>query len=215
MNTKIVRNIINIDMPIMMITLMAYQLIGKAYHEYAGTALFIIFIIHNILNIKWYSKLFKGNYTPYRILSTIINILLLITMILLMISGIIMSEYTFSFLNINSGMAISRLIHLSASHLGFILVSIHMGMHLGIFLPKNTRPIIKLIFILIAIYGAYSLYSRKILSYVFLTNKFMLTDFNENIFKFVIDYTSIMILFTIIGYIISLLIKKHIKKFSN
>ena len=52
MNIKIVRNIINIAMPIMMITLMAYQLIGKAYHEYAGTALFIIFIIHNILNIK-------------------------------------------------------------------------------------------------------------------------------------------------------------------
>ena len=116
MDTKIVRNIINIAMPIMMITLMAYQLIGKAYHEYAGTVLFIIFIIHNILNIKWYSNLFKGSYTPYRILSTIINILLLITMILLMISGIIMSEYTFSFLNINSGMAISRLIHLSASH---------------------------------------------------------------------------------------------------
>ena len=185
-------------MPIMMITLMAYQLIGKAYHEYAGTVLFIIFIIHNILNIKWYSNLFKGSYTPYRILSTIINILLLI-----MISGIIMSEYTFSFLNINSGMAISRLIHLSASHLGFILVSIHMGMHLGIFLPKNTNNIKKLVFILISIYGAYSLYSRKILSYVFLTNKFMLTDFNENIFKFVIDYTSIMILFTIIGYIIS------------
>ena len=133
-------------MPIMMITLMAYQLIGKAYHEYAGTALFIIFIIHNILNIKWYSKLFKGSYTPYRILSTIINILLLITMILLMISGIIISEYTFSFLNINSGMAISRLIHLSASHLGFILVSIHMGMHLGIFLPKNTNNINKINF---------------------------------------------------------------------
>ena len=139
MDTKIVRNIINIAMPIMMITLMVYQLIGIAYHEYAGTALFIIFIIHNILNIKWYSKLFKGSYTPYRILSTIINILLLITMILLMISGIIMSEYTFSFLNINSGMAISRLIHLSASHLGFILVSIHMGMHLGIFLPKKHK----------------------------------------------------------------------------
>ncbi len=96
MNKKVIRNIINIAMPIIMITLMAYQLIGKAYHEYAGTALFIIFIIHNILNIKWYSKLFKGSYTPYRILSTIINILLLITMILLMISGIIMSEYTFA-----------------------------------------------------------------------------------------------------------------------
>lgn len=195
-------------MPIIMITLMAYQLIGKAYHEYAGTALFIIFIIHNILNIKWYSKLFKGRYTPYRILSIIINILLLITMILLMISGIIMSEYTFSFLNINSGMAVSRLIHLSASHLGFILVSIHMGMHIGIFSTKNSNNKIKLIFILLAIYGAYSVYSRKILSYIFLTNKFMFVDFNENIFKFFIDYASIMILFTFIGYALSIIIKK-------
>ena len=211
MNKKVIRNIINIAMPIIMITLMAYQLIGKAYHEYAGTALFIIFIIHNILNIKWYGKLFKGNYTPYRILSTIINILLLITMVLLMISGIIMSEYTFSFLNINSGMAIGRLIHLSASHLGFILVAIHMGMHLGIFLPKNTNNIKKLVFILIAIYGAYALYCRKILSYVFLINKFMFMDFNENILKFIIDYASIMILFTLIGYTISI----TIKKFSN
>lgn len=195
-------------MPIIMITLMAYQLIGKAYHEYTGTALFIIFIIHNILNIKWYSKLFKGRYTPYRILSIIINILLLITMILLMISGIIMSEYTFSFLNINSGMAVSRLIHLSASHLGFILVSIHMGMHIGIFLTKNSNNKIKLIFILLAIYGAYSVYSRKILSYIFLTNKFMFVDFNENILKFFIDYASIMILFTFIGYALSTIIKK-------
>lgn len=211
MNKKVIRNIINIAMPIIMITLMAYQLIGKAYHEYAGTALFIIFIIHNILNIKWYSKLFKGNYTPYRILSTIINILLLITMVLLMISGIIMSEYTFSFLNKNFGMAISRLIHLSASHLGFILVSIHMGMHLGIFLPKSTNNIKKLVFILISIYGAYALYSRKIFSYIFLTNKFMFVNFNENILKFVIDYISIMILFTLIGYMISVVIKK----FSN
>ena len=198
-------------MPIMMITLMAYQLIGKAYHEYAGTALFIIFIIHNILNIKWYSKLFKGRYTPYRILSILINILLLITMILLMISGIIMSEYTFSFLNINSGMAISRLIHLSASHLGFILVSIHMGMHIGIFLTKNTNNKIKLIFILLAIYGAYTVYSRNILSYIFLTNRFMFVNFNENIFKFFIDYASIMVFFTFIGYILSV----TIKKFSN
>ena len=179
-------------MPIIMITLMAYQLIGKAYHEYAGTALFIVFIIHNILNIKWYGKLFRGNYIPYRILSTIINIMLLITMVLLMISGIIMSEHTFSFLNISFGMAISRLIHLSASHLGFILVSIHMGMHIGVFLPKNTNSI-------------------KILSYIFLTNKFMFVNFNENIFKFVIDYTSIMILFTFIGYALSTIIKK----FSN
>lgn len=198
-------------MPLSMLSLMAYQLIGKVYHEYAGTALFFIFILHNVLNIKWYSSLFKGKYSLYRIFNTTINLLLLITMLSLMVSGIIMSEYTFSFINIKFGMATGRLVHLSASHLGFILVAIHMGMHLGIFLPKNTNNIKKLIFILISIYGAYALYCRKILSYVFLINKFMFMDFNENILKFIIDYASIMILFTLIGYIISI----TIKKFSN
>ena len=83
-----------------------------------------------------------------------------------------------------------------------------MGMHIGMFLTKNSNNKIKLIFILLAIYGAYSVYSRKILSYIFLANKFMFVDFNENILKFFIDYASIMILFTFIGYALSTIIKK-------
>lgn len=203
---KKIRIFVDIAMPILLITIMGYQLIGRAYHEYAGIAMFILFIIHNYLNIKWYKVLFKGKYTPYRILSTFINISILIIMVLLMISGIIMSEYAFKFLNLNFGSSISRLIHLSLSYWEYVLMSVHLGMHLGQIINKNTLCIF--ILIVFALYGGYTFLARKIWAYMVLINKFAFFDTNENIIKFVIDYVTIMILFAILGYYISNILKK-------
>lgn len=203
---KKIRIFVDIAMPILLITIMGYQLIGRAYHEYAGIAMFILFIIHNYLNIKWYKVLFKGKYTPYRILSTFINISILIIMILLMVSGIIMSEYAFKFLNLNFGNSISRLIHLSLSYWEYILMSFHLGMHLGQIINKNRKYIF--VIIVVALYGVYTFLTRKIWSYMLLINKFAFFDTDENIFKFIIDYTAIMILFAMLGYYISSILKK-------
>ncbi len=203
---KKIRIFVDIAMPILLITIMGYQLVGRAYHEYAGIAMFILFIIHNYLNIKWYKVLFKGKYTPYRILSTFINISILIIMILLMVSGIIMSEYAFKFLNLNFGNSISRLIHLSLSYWEYILMSFHLGMHLGQIINKNRKYIF--VIIAVALYGVYTFLTRKIWSYMLLINKFAFFDTDENIFKFIIDYTAIMILFAMLGYYISSILKK-------
>ena len=203
---KKIRIFVDIAMPILLITIMGYQLVGRAYHECAGIAMFILFIIHNYLNIKWYKVLFKGKYTPYRILSTFINISILIIMILLMVSGIIMSEYAFKFLNLNFGNSISRLIHLSLSYWEYILMSFHLGMHLGQIINKNRKYIF--VIIAVALYGVYTFLTRKIWSYMLLINKFAFFDTDENIFKFIIDYTAIMILFAMLGYYISSILKK-------
>lgn len=50
--------------------------------------------------------------------------------------------------------------------------------------------------------------ARKIWAYMVLINKFAFFDTNENIIKFVIDYVTIMILFAILGYYISNILKK-------
>ena len=39
----------------------------------------ILVIVHQILNRKWYSALFKGKYNPYRIATTVLNVLLLLS----------------------------------------------------------------------------------------------------------------------------------------
>ena len=49
-------------MTVMMPLLMAYSLIGELFHEIAGSLIFILFIVHHILNRKWYSNVAKGKY---------------------------------------------------------------------------------------------------------------------------------------------------------
>lgn len=66
---------------ICLIILMGYHITGNKVHEILGVITFIIFIIHHIINIKWYKTLPKGKYFSHRIFSTIIDFLLLIDIV--------------------------------------------------------------------------------------------------------------------------------------
>ena len=55
-----VRLIVDIVMTILLLMLMGYHLWGTELHEIAGVALFVLFIIHHILNAHWYKNLFSG-----------------------------------------------------------------------------------------------------------------------------------------------------------
>lgn len=46
-------------------------------------------------------------------------------------SGILMSRHVFAFLEVVSGMALTRTVHLPASYWGVILMSFHAGLHGG------------------------------------------------------------------------------------
>ena len=59
--------------------------------------MFVLFIFHHLLNRNWYSNLFRGKYTPLRILQTAADVLLLAAMIGLMVSGIILSRVVIRF----------------------------------------------------------------------------------------------------------------------
>lgn len=58
MNRKFkIKIIIDIIMTILMLLAMAYQLTGNFLHEIIGVTLFVLFFLHNMLNIKWYMEL--------------------------------------------------------------------------------------------------------------------------------------------------------------
>lgn len=59
MNKKI-RIILDIVMTCFFIVLMGYYATDNAVHEILGVITFVLFIIHNIINIKWYKSIFKG-----------------------------------------------------------------------------------------------------------------------------------------------------------
>ena len=48
---------VDMGMTVLLFVLMAYQLTGDFAHEWAGAAMFILFIAHHILNRRWAASL--------------------------------------------------------------------------------------------------------------------------------------------------------------
>ncbi len=49
----ILKIVVDIEMTVMLLFLMTYELIGEAAHEWLGIGMFVLFIIHHILSQKW------------------------------------------------------------------------------------------------------------------------------------------------------------------
>ena len=201
----ILKIVVDIGMTVMLLLLMTYELIGEAAHEWLGIGMFGLFIIHHILNRKWSRCVFKGKYTLFRIWQTILVIGILLTMIGSMYSGVILSEHALSFLPIKGGRAFAREVHMLSAYWGFVLMSLHLGLHWSIMmgmakrfvkeLPTAGKWLLRGITAFIAGYGVYAFMQREIGRYMLLKNHFALFDFEEPLFFFLADYMAVMVLF--------------------
>lgn len=204
-----IKIIVDIFMVVTLLILMAYKLIGENIHEWCGVGMFFMFMIHHILNGAWHKTLLKGRYSSVRLLYVIVNIALLLIMLLLMWSGIVMSQHVFVFLPYSGIQPVARKVHLVVSYLGFVLMAVHIGLHgnmiMGMAGKIFHRPfkIWKwgkvLLSFMIAGYGVHAVIKREISSYILLKNQFVFFDFKEPIVFFYLDYIAIMGLFILIG----------------
>lgn len=108
MKKQSVKIIVDVIMTVILMLLMAFELIGRTAHEWLGVGMFVMFVIHHILNRKWTSHLLKGKYTPIRIFQTLLAVLVLVCILCSMVSGIVLSRYVFSFLPIEGGRSWAR-----------------------------------------------------------------------------------------------------------
>lgn len=212
---------IDILMTFTLLFLMGYQFWGDIAHEWAGAAMFILFLVHHGLNGNWHKNLFRGKYSPSRIFMLIADILLFLSMIGLMVSGIMLSNHVFAFLGIHVGMAFARLLHIAASHWGFVLMSLHLGLHWGMLLGLAGRTLKKqksrsgkgsipffIVGAVIALYGLTVFISRDFPVYMFLRTQFVFLDFNEPVPLFYLDYLSMMGTFIFLAYYASGALRK-------
>lgn len=191
-------------MTVLLLCLMAYQITGQELHEWFGIGMLILFIAHNMLNIRWYGNLFKGKYKLLRIMQTIVNFSVLISMLCLGYSGIVMSRHVFVALPIHGPMATARSMHMAASYWGFVLLSIHLGMHWGMIVGVFRRLLkgrklsdasvwgLRLAAIAIAGYGLVCFIQKDIASYMFLKNQFVFFDFEQSALSVFIEYIAMM-----------------------
>ena len=202
-------------MTCLLMMLMAYSLIGEKFHEIIGTAIFILFIVHHVMNRKWYEALPKGKWNARRLFQTILDLLLLVFMILQPVSGILMSKHLYTFLPLLPISAKAREIHMLFAYWGFVLMGIHLGMHLtGLYEKlkrKNKAAWITVISVIsaIAVYGIYAFIKRGFPGYMFMKNSFAFFDYNEPRLYFFADYLAVMVLFAAAGCIIIKFLSMH------
>ena len=215
---------VDILMTLALFFLMGYHFWGKAPHEWVGAGILLLFIAHHILNGHWHKTLFKGKYNAMRILTLCVDLLVLLAMLAQMYSGIVISRYVFDFLPTIGGMALARRLHILGAYWGFLLMSLHLGLHWNMILGvtrkaariksvSKIRSIIAFIVgLVIAGYGIWVFISRDFPTYLFLKSEFVFLDYSEPKVLFYIDYLALMGLCIFIAHYSTKLIRKFKKK---
>ena len=87
---------IDIVMYVLFLLLMGQCVLRGAAHEWLGIAVGVLFVLHNVLNYRWYKALFKGKYTALRAVQTAVNFLLMLAVLDCAVSGVLISQHLFS-----------------------------------------------------------------------------------------------------------------------
>jgi len=216
--------IIDFVMTILMLAEMAYRFTGNIFHEIAGVSLFVLFIVHNILNRRWYKTIFRGKMNVRRILNIAVNILLLVMMLVLMISAMPISRTIFAFMHIQNNGLIARQIHTLAAYWGLILMAIHVGMHwemvmggvrkmIGITGKSRIRTIVLQVFaVIIVVHGVQSSFDKNVGSKLILYSTFDILNSDESVRKLFFDYLSIVGTYIFGTYYVLKIVRKKEKK---
>lgn len=118
---------LDLAMVLLFIAALGFRSTGGLAHEWIGLIFLTLCSLHAVLNWNWYGSLLRGKYNARRLLNTSLNLLLLVVVTLLFISGAINSRHLFSFLNLNGSLEM-RQIHSLVSYWGMLLLGIHAGL---------------------------------------------------------------------------------------
>ena len=181
---NIIKRIVDTAMTVLLLLLMAYQVTGEMAHEWIGMAMTVLVIVHQILNRRWYSALFKGRYNPYRALTTALNILLLASFALTAFCGMSMSGHAVPFLYGMAPVSFARRMHLSMSHWAFVLMGLPLGAHIpamaaGLKLKNRTKTVLACVFSCIGGIGLYLFLRSGMPDYLFFRVPFAFLDYEK------------------------------------
>lgn len=154
------------------------MVLGMTFHEIAGLVIGAVVLVHCSLNFKWVKgvtlKIFDSKTKIKTRIGYILDILLLITVAVIIISGIFISKILFGGLGLSSTI-FTKSLHITASYFALILIGVHVGLHwkwvmvtfkkmFKIPSKKIYNYISKVLVVLVLVFGIYSINSAGFIS---------------------------------------------------
>ena len=198
------KQIVDVLLTLLLLCLMAYQVTGESLHEWFGVAMTAILILHHILNYRWYKALFRGKYNAYRIVTVFVNTLLLFAIALTAICGMSMSGHAVPFLYGMLPISFVRRFHLAMSFWSFILMGLHLGLHIpalttGWKLNGKVKIGLTAICAFIAGAGIWLFVKNGIPDYIFFRTPFAFFDYDKGAALVFFENLAILIFFSFLG----------------
>ena len=197
---------------VVLLLLMGYSLIGEEIHEWLGIGILLLLIFHHAINVPWYRNLKRGRYTPYRWVQTVLTVLLLFAVLGSILSGLVLSQYVLNDPLLHRLDAPARAIHLPCAYWGFLLMSLHLGLHWGAVMgmarritgqraPSKCRTgILRLLAAAVSCYGLYAFFHNGLLDYLLLRTHFVFFPPDQTAVRFLADYGAIMGLYLAVAH---------------
>ncbi|MBN1856920.1 MAG: DUF4405 domain-containing protein [Dehalococcoidia bacterium] len=169
MRKNVIRIILDAAMAVLLILMYKKTAVSMEFHEIGGLVVIGMFLFHNLLNRKWIVGISKRLFgrklaTRFRV-SYVVDVLLLICMVFIAMSGIMISKTIL--LGISGNVAVGRLAHYFFSAFALVLVGVHIGLHWSFIrttfakmlrLPRAVaRPLGIALLALVLIYGGVSM----------------------------------------------------------
>ena len=195
---------VDVCMTVLLLCLMAYQVTGETLHEWGGMIMTVLLIVHHILNFRWYKTLFKGKYNAYRTVTAVVNTLLLVSIALTAICGMAMSAHAVPFLYGMLPVSFARRFHLAMSFWSFILMGLHLGLHIpamtaGFKGSGRVKTALLAVFAVIAGVGFWLFIKNGIPDYILFRTHFAFFDYDKSAVLVFLENLAILVSFAFLG----------------
>lgn len=184
-NTQnVIKRAVDLGLTVLLLCLMAYQVTGEVLHEWIGIGMTVLVLVHQVLNRKWYGSIFKGKYNPYRILTLLTDVALLAAFGMTAFFGMAMSGHAVPFLYGMVKVSFARKMHLAMSYWAFLLMGIHLGLHVPVIFAKlklsdRMKLIASVVFCGLAGAGLYLFLKNGTPDYLFFRTHFAFLDYEK------------------------------------
>lgn len=125
------KRFVDVVLAVLLLCLMARQQTGGRLHEWLGVAMTVLLFLHHLLNIRWSGSFFRGRYTLYRIILTVVNLAMFAAVILTLYCGLCRSEYVLPSFEGFAFIGFSQKAQAAFAWWAFALMGTHLGLHMA------------------------------------------------------------------------------------
>ena len=216
MGKRGIRLAVDAAMAVVFVAVMATALVQEAPHEFLGIALFVLVVVHVVLNRRWFAALARGRYDAVRALQLVAVVGLLACIVAQVVSSLVLSKHAFWFLPALPGAAWARRVHMLCSYWGFLFAFAHVGLQFRAVVTRlgSKRHLgagaiwaCRVALVAVACFGAWSFAALGLPAYLTGQVQFAFADYSTPLALTFAQYASIAVLVAGVFYYLGRLLR--------